>query len=79
MKLGTLAVALPTLGESRATTSSVLLGAKYLLSARALAERAAGLFKKMSLFSVHVEIPEAEGIKIATALLDDLARRLQSQ
>jgi len=75
MKLGTLAVALPGPGDGQVTTSSVLLGGKYLLSARALAERVAGSFKKMSLASVHAEIPEPEGIRIAAALLDDLSRR----
>jgi len=79
MKLGTLAIALPGPGESQVTTSSVLLGGKYLLSARALAERVAGSFKKMSLASVNVEIPEPEGIRIAAALLDDLARKQHSQ
>jgi len=75
MKLGTLAIALPGHGDGQVTTSSVLLGGKYLLSARALAERIAGSFKKMSLASVHVEISEPEGIRIASALLDDLSRK----
>ena len=75
MKLGTLAVALPGPGDGRVTTSSVLLGGKYLLSARALAERVAGSFKRMSLASVHVDISEPEGIRIAAALLDDLSRK----
>jgi len=79
MKLGTLAIALPGPGDSQATTSSVLLGGKYLLSARALAERVAGSFKKMSLASVNVEISEPEGIRIAAALLDDLTRKQRSQ
>lgn len=78
MKLGTLAIALPGLGETRVTTSSILLGGKYLLSARALAERVAGTFKKMSLASVHVDVPEPEGIKIAGALLDELSQKGQS-
>jgi len=75
MKLGTLAVALPGPGNGQVTTSSVLLGGKYFLSARALAERVAGSFKRMSLASVHVDISEPEGIRIATALLDDLFRK----
>jgi len=79
MKLGTLAVALPGPGESHITTSSVLLGGKYLLLARALAERVAGSFKKMSVASVLVEIPESEGVRIAAAILDDLVGKRQSQ
>lgn len=78
MKLGTLAVALPGLGETHVTTSSILLGGKYLLSARALAERVAGAFKKMSLVSVHVDIPEPEVIRIAASLLDELSQKGQS-
>lgn len=77
MKLGTLAVALPGLGETHVTTSSILLGGKYLLSARALAEKVAGTFKKMSLSSVHVDIPEPEGIRIAASLLDELSPKAQ--
>ena len=79
MKLGTLAVALPSSTEGQATISSVLLGGKYILCARALAERVAGFFKKMSLASVHVEISEPEGLKTAAALLDNLVGRGRSQ
>jgi len=79
LKLGTLAIALPGPGEIQVTTSSVLLGGKYLLSARALAERVAGSFKKMSLASVNVDVPEPEAIRTAAALLDDLTRKKQSQ
>lgn len=66
LKLGTVAVALPS-GE--AVTSSVLLGGKYLLSTRALAERAAALYKRMVLASVHTQLPEAEAIRLAIDLL----------
>jgi hypothetical protein len=73
MKLGTLAIALPAPANSQVVTSSILLGGKHMLSARALAVRIAGVFGKMSLASVHVETSEAEGIRIAAALLDDLS------
>ncbi|MFH0848303.1 MAG: hypothetical protein V1857_02215 [archaeon] len=70
-KLGTLAVALP---REETVTSSVLLGGKYILSARAIAERTASLCRKMSLVSVHTQISESEAIKLAV----DLLRRLTS-
>ena len=73
MKLGTLAVALPGPTNNQVTTSSILLGGRYLLSSRALAERVAATFRKMSLVSVHAEISEPEGIKIAVRLLDELS------
>ena len=44
MRLGTLAFALPGLIEATATTSSVLLGGKYLIVTRSLAERIAVLY-----------------------------------
>src|SRR5438132_4452667 len=44
MKIGTLAVSTPGLTEGVVGTSSVLLGGKYLIAARALAERSAAIF-----------------------------------
>jgi len=79
MKLGTLAVALPALDSSQVITSSLLLGGKYMLLARALAERVASVFRKMSLSSVHVDLLEPEGIRIAVALLDQLSPKRQNQ
>jgi hypothetical protein len=78
MKLGTLAIALPGLGETRVTTSSILLGGKYLLSARGLAERVASTFKKMSLASVNVDLPEPEAVRISGALLDQSSKSTKS-
>jgi len=75
MKLGTLAIALPSLAESRVITSSILLGGRHLLSARALAERTTSIFGKMSLASVHVELSENEGTRIAATLLDELSKK----
>jgi len=79
MKLGTLAIALPAAVNAQVVTSSTLLGGKHLLSARAIAERIASIFGKMSLASVHVETSESEAIRIAVALLDDLSPKRQSQ
>jgi len=77
MQLGTLAIALPASPNGQVITSSVLLGGKHMLSARALAERITGVFRKMSLVSLHVDISEPEGIKIAAALLDELSQKHQ--
>jgi len=73
MRLGTLAVALPALDNSQVITSSLLLGGKHMLLVRALAERVASVFRKMSLASAHVDLLEPEGIRIAVALLDQLS------
>src|SRR2546426_1069022 len=51
-------------------TSSVLLGGKYLIAARALAERSAAIFKKMSLVSLNTTLSEGEALRVYSALLD---------
>lgn len=70
MRLGTLAFALPGFMEATATTSSILLGGKYLIITRSLAERIAVLLKKMSLVSVYTSLQEAEAFRIFAELLD---------
>ncbi len=72
LKLGTIAVALP---REETVTSSILLGGKYLLSSRAIAERAAATYKKMVLASVNTELSETETIRLASTLLDRLVSR----
>src|SRR5437867_11963116 len=64
MRIGTLAFSIPGLREGGATTSSVLLGGKYLIAARALAERAAALFNRMSLVSLNTRLSEEEGLRL---------------
>jgi hypothetical protein len=71
-RLGTVAIALPM---EKTVTSSILLGGKYLLSSRAIAERAAAIYGKMVLASVSVELSEAETIRLASSLLERLASR----
>jgi hypothetical protein len=71
-KLGTVALALPGILEEKAGRSSVLLGGKYLMVSRALAERAAGFFGKLALVSVNTSIEEPEALRIYAKLLDDL-------
>lgn len=70
LRIGTLACAMPTFGEGKTTTSSVLLGAKYMIACRALAERVAAAFKKMSLVSINTSIPEGDAFKLSIELLE---------
>src|SRR6266516_1297940 len=70
MKLGTLAVSPPGLTAGVVRTSSVILGGKYPIAARALAARSAALFKKMSLVSLNTTLSEGEALSVYSALLD---------
>jgi len=78
MRLGTLAFALPGLMEATATTSSILLGGKYLIITRSLAERTAVVLKKMSLVSVYTSLQETEAFRIFLKLLDDAISQRKS-
>ena len=70
MRLGTLAIAMPGTGEVAAGRSSVLVGGKYLMTTRALAERLAGMTGKMALVSLFTELGENEAFRIYAKLLD---------
>jgi len=70
MKIGTLAVSTPGLGEGGAGTSSVLLGGKYLIAARALSERVAAIYNKMSIVSINTKLPEGEALRLYASLFD---------
>lgn len=70
MKMGTLAVSTPGLREGVVGTSSVLLGGKYLVAARALAERSAAVFHKMSLVSLNTILNEGEALRVYSTLID---------
>ena len=70
MKIGTLAISTPGLREGAVGTSSVLIGGKYLIAARALAERAAAIFNKMSLVSLNTTLTEGEALRIYAGLFD---------
>jgi hypothetical protein len=70
MKIGTLAISTPGLRDGAVGTSSVLLGGKYLIAARALAERSAALFNKMSLVSLNTTLAEGEALRLYSSLLD---------
>jgi len=70
MKIGTLAVSTPRLTEAGAGTSSVLLGGKYLIVTRALSERVAAIYNKMSIVSVNTKLSEGEALRLYAGLLD---------
>jgi len=70
MKIGTLAISTPGLRDGAVGTSSVLLGGKYLIATRALSERAAAIFGKMSLISLNTSLAEGEALRVYSGLLD---------
>ena len=69
-KIGTLAVSTPGLRGGGPGTSSVLLGGKYLIAARALAERVAAIYNKMSIVSINTKLSEGEALRLYASLLD---------
>jgi len=78
ISLGTLAFALPGSREIEGETSSNLLGGRYLLVSRALAERVAAALRKMSLVSVRTSLPEGEALRLFAKLFEDVLSRRSS-
>ena len=78
-RMGTVAIAMPGTGEVAVGRSSVLIGAKYMMTTRALAERLAGRTGKMALVSLFTELDEAEALRTYAKLLDKIAATSQSQ
>lgn len=70
MRIGTLAVSTPGLREGAVGTSSVLLGGKYMIAARALAERVAATFHRMGIVSLNTRLAEGEALRLYSGLLD---------
>jgi hypothetical protein len=70
MRLGTVAIAMPGTGEVAVGRSSVLVGGKYLMISRALAERLAARSGRIALVSLFSELDEAEAFRIYAKLLD---------
>lgn len=70
LRLGTLAIAMPGTGEIAAGRSSVLVGGKYIMTSRALAERLAAKSGKISLVSLFTELDETQALRTYTKLLD---------
>ena len=69
-KIGTLAVSTPGLREGGPGTSSILLGGKYLIAARALSERVSATYNKMSIVSLNTKLAEGEALRLYANLLD---------
>jgi hypothetical protein len=70
MRLGTVAIAMPGLREVAAGRSSVLIGGKYLMTSRALAEKLAAKSGRIALVSLFTELDEAEALRTYTKLLE---------
>lgn len=74
IKLGTLAIALPKMNEASIPKSSVLLGGKFLMISRILAEKIATYFNKICLVSIHSSLSENEAFNVFIELLNDLIK-----
>jgi len=72
IRLGTVAIAMPGLREVAVGRSSVLVGGKYLMTTRALAEKIAGKSGRIALVSLFTELDEAEALRVYTKLLDQV-------
>lgn len=72
VRLGTVAIAMPGLREVAAGRSSVLVGAKYVMVSRALAEKLAAKSGRMAIVSLFTELDEAEALRIYTRLLEKI-------
>ncbi|MGA2626396.1 MAG: hypothetical protein ABSF63_04950 [Candidatus Bathyarchaeia archaeon] len=72
IRLGTVAIAMPGLREVAVGRSSVLVGGKYLMTSRALAEKLAGKSGRIALVSLFTELDEAEALRVYTKLLDQV-------
>ena len=72
-RLGTVAIAMPGTGEVAVGRSSALVGGRYLMVTRALAERLAGKTGKLGLVSLFTELDETEALRIYAKLLDKIS------
>lgn len=79
MRMGTLAIAMPGTGEVAAGRSSVLVGGKYLMTTRALAERLAAKAGKIALVSLFTELDETEALRMYSKLLDNIPAASKSE
>jgi hypothetical protein len=78
MRMGTVAIAMPGTGEVAVGRSSVLVGGKYLMTTRALAERLAAKTGKIALVSLFTELDETEALRMYARLLDKVHAVSQS-
>jgi len=72
IRLGTVAIAMPGFREVAVGRSSVLVGGKYLMTSRALAEKLAGKSGRIALVSLFTELDEAEALRVYSKLLDQV-------
>ena len=72
MRMGTVAIAMPGTGEVAVGRSSVLVGGKYMMTTRALAERLAAKTGKIALVSLFTELDETEALRTYAKLLDKI-------
>ena len=78
MRMGTLAIAMPGIEEVAVGRSSVLVGGKYMMTTRALAERLASKTRKIALVSLFTELDETEALRTYAKLLDKIPDTRQS-
>ena len=78
-RLGTVAIAMPGIGEVAVGRSSALVGGRYLMVTRALAERLAGKTGKLGLVSLFTELDETEALRIYANLLDKISFTRKSE
>lgn len=71
-RIGTVAIAMPGVGEVAVGRSSVLVGGKYLMATRALAERLAGKTGKIAIVSLFTELDETEALRTYAKLLNKI-------
>ncbi len=76
MKIGTLAISTAGLRDGSTGTSSVLLGGKYLVASRALAEKVAAIFNRMGIVSLNTQLMEGEALRLYSGLLDKARQNL---
>ena len=69
-RMGTVAIAMPGFGETAAGRSSILVGSKYMMSTRALAEKLAGKTGKVTIISLYTMLDETEALQNYSKLLD---------
>jgi len=72
MRMGTVAIAMPGIEEVAVGRSSVLVGGKYMMTTRALAERLASKTRKIALVSLFTELDEPEALRMYAKLLDKI-------
>jgi hypothetical protein len=72
MRMGTVAIAMPGTGEVAVGRSSVLVGGKYMMTTRALAERLAAKTGKIALVSLFTELDETEALRMYAKLLEKI-------